>query len=401
MRVLISHEARLLRTKEGAIHTRGGPMNIKKYLKVFDKVVVFTRVEDVADKNLKIFRLDGPNIEVVALPYYVGPRQFFRKLRKTNILARQLLNQNFDAYILRVPGMVGNILWRQLVKAKIPYGVEVVGDPWDALAPGTVKTTFRPILRCGMTRILKRQCRLAGAACYVTNNFLQKRYPPGGWALACSDIDLPDDNIIEQSVFEKKIKIMKSKVESNGPWRLLFIGTLAQLYKSPHILINAVADCLKRIRNLELVLIGDGQYRTRMEKQVNDLGLTQKIKFKGTVSREVVLRELEKADMYILPSLTEGLPRTLIEAMAKGLPCIGSNVGGISELLDAEDLVIPGNQESLAKKILETISDSSRLGRMGRRNLLKSKEYSSSKLESRRNTFYSKLVEITKYKATS
>ena len=83
-----------------------------------------------------------------------------------------------DAYLLRVPGLVGRLAWQEIRRVKKPYALEVVGDPWDALAPGTWPSLFRPIFRRAGSRELKTMCRGAVAIHYVTEGALQKRYPP-------------------------------------------------------------------------------------------------------------------------------------------------------------------------------------------------------------------------------
>jgi glycosyltransferase involved in cell wall biosynthesis len=81
------------------------------------------------------------------------------------------------------------------------------------------------------------------------------------------------------------------------------------------------------------------------------------------------------------------MPRAMIEAMARGLPSIGSAVGGIPELLDAEDLVPPGSAEALAAKILEVIGSASRIERMSRRCLQRAGNFVDERLRDYRRDF--------------
>ena len=78
----------------------------------------------------------------------------------------------------------------------------------------------------------------------------------------------------------------------------------------------------------------------------------------------------------------------MIEAMARALPCIGSTVGGIPELLPLEDLVPPGDAAALARKIREVVIDPGRMARMSTRNLEKAREYREDALRERRVAFY-------------
>ncbi len=106
-------------------------------------------------------------------------------------------------------------------------------------------------------------------------------------------------------------------------------------------------------------------------------------------------QELDRADLFVLPSHQEGLPRAAIEAMARGLPCVGSTVGGFPELLPAEDLVPPGDAAALARKLREVVTDPDRLDRMAARNLGAAREYREDVLRPRRTAFYEHLRAAT------
>jgi glycosyltransferase involved in cell wall biosynthesis len=83
----------------------------------------------------------------------------------------------------------------------------------------------------------------------------------------------------------------------------------------------------------------------------------------------------------------------MVEAMARGCPCVGSTVGGIPELLPAEDLVRPDDVEGLAAKLRELFFNPARLEQMTRRNLAKASEYRPELLDRRRTAFYRKVRE--------
>src|SRR5690606_2722669 len=112
-------------------------------------------------------------------------------------------------------------------------------------------------------------------------------------------------------------------------------------------------------------------------------------------SGQAVRDELDQADLFVLASRTEGLPRAVIEAMARGLPCIGTSVGGIPELLPTEDLVPPGDADTLARKISEVSRSPERMAAMSRRNLKKAADYRDDVLRQRRNAFYEIVKERT------
>jgi glycosyltransferase involved in cell wall biosynthesis len=120
------------------------------------------------------------------------------------------------------------------------------------------------------------------------------------------------------------------------------------------------------------------------------------VSFLGQIPRgKPVIEQLDAADLFVLPSFTEGLPRSLIEAMARGLPCLASNVGGIPELLASEDLMPPGDVATLAAKIESVIRNSDRLQKMAYQNIQTAREYRADELNRRRVDFYKRLKEVT------
>jgi glycosyltransferase involved in cell wall biosynthesis len=144
---------------------------------------------------------------------------------------------------------------------------------------------------------------------------------------------------------------------------------MAQMYKGHDILLRAVAGCIAEGWNLRLILVGDGQYRSLLEGISASLGLSDRVEFVGQIpAGKAVRSELDRADLFVMPSLAEGLPRALLEAMARGLPCVGTTVGGIPELLAADDLVSPGDSTALAKKITSVLASPERLSAMAHRN---------------------------------
>jgi glycosyltransferase involved in cell wall biosynthesis len=267
--------------------------------------------------------------------------------------------------------------------------LEVVGDPYEVFAPGGVKHPLRRFFRWWFTRQLQRQCLTACAVAYVTEHALQRRYPilPGMFVAHYSDVELSDVAITSNP---------RSFPVSSRSVTLITVGSLAQLYKAPDVLIDAVGMCVAKGLDLRLIVVGDGKHRTELEERVSSCGLRERVSFLGQIpAGQAVRTQLDQADLFVLPSRTEGLPRAMIEAMARGLPCIGSTVGGIPELLPPEDMVAVGDVQALANKIHEVVADPVRMTAMSVRNLEKAKEYREEVLRDRRLAFYQAVRERT------
>jgi glycosyltransferase involved in cell wall biosynthesis len=287
-----------------------------------------------------------------------------------------------DAVIVRAPGVVASLVVSHLDQTGQPFGIEVVGDPQDSLGPGGVRTVFRPILHQWLPRALRDQCARACAVAYVTEHSLQQRYPPRTATLSTSysSIDLSEDAFVSQP---------RQARSAGGPYRLVFVGSLEQLYKAPDVLIDAVADAVNSGVDLQLALVGDGKLRPELEMRAAGRSVSERVRFLGHVSSsECLRRELDSADLFVLPSRTEGLPRAMIEAMARGVPCIGSNVGGIPELIAASERVPAGDCDALTKKLIEVLADPARLARLSAENLETARRYHPDALKPRRQAFY-------------
>jgi glycosyltransferase involved in cell wall biosynthesis len=351
-----------------------------RYLSVFDQVTVLARVKRRSRVTDDMLRVDGPGVSVTPLIAYRGPGQF---LRHGYAARRQIIDlHNVDgAIIMRVPSTTANIAYKHLQRKGAPYGVEVVGDPEDVFAPGASDHLLSPFFRMWFSRHQRVMVRGASAVSYVTSGRLQQRYPAGDAAFAThySSIDLRDDAFVSESPV----------MHVERPVRCVFVGSLEKPYKGLDVLIEAISLCRDRGLEIDLTILGDGQERKKLEMLAVEKDISSAVRFEGRVQGGDSVRGfLDASDIFVLPSRTEGLPRAMIEAMARGLPCIGTFVGGIPELLPEEDLVPPGDPESLSRKILEVVVDPVRMRSMGSRNLEMAKTFHARTLETRRNDFY-------------
>lgn len=388
MRLVITTPSRFAQDADGNVYSSAGPAYSfwQRYLDVFEAVKVVGRLS--ARSNGTGHPVEGPGVSFSALPYYLGPWQYVRKAYRIQAVLKTVVGPE-DAVILRVPCQIASGLFRVLRQVNRPYAVEVVGDPHDVFAPGAVKHPLRPFFRRWFSAQLRRQCAEACAAAYVTERALQQRYPPAPDAFTThySSIELED------SAFAAEPRVYHSMPV---PARLILVGSLAQMYKAPDVLIDAVALCVARGMDICLTIVGDGKHRPELEARADRVGVGRRVTFTGTLSAgEAVRAQLDQADLFVLPSRTEGLPRAMIEAMARGLPCIGSTVGGIPELLPAEDLVPPGDAHALAGKIIGMLSHPARMTHSAARNLEKAQTYHQDILHARRIEFYTHVRHAT------
>jgi glycosyltransferase involved in cell wall biosynthesis len=168
------------------------------------------------------------------------------------------------------------------------------------------------------------------------------------------------------------------------------------MYKGPDVLIKAVGRCVRRGLDLQLTVVGDGRFRPTLEALAHRVDCASRVHFVGQLSSPEAVRPLlDGSHIFVLPSRTEGLPRALIEAMARGLPCIATRVGGIPELLADEDLVESGSVEQLARKIEELARDPARSASSAQRNFRTAQEYRDDILSIARRRFYAEVRQRT------
>ena len=396
MNLTITTESRYFRTPDGRVWTPSVPAYRfwARYLEVFEHVYVLARMRAVPVAEPQWERVDGEGVTFWAVPYYVGPLQYSLKFWQIRSLVNAAMASS-QAVMLRVPGKVGSVAYKWLKANNHPFAVEVCGDPYEVFAPSVVEHPLRPFFRWWFFRQLRYQCLDACAVAYVSERILPRRYPPGEGAVAThfssielkeeafvfSDVDLTDETAFAFSP--------RSWPTNENNVKIVTVGSLAQMYKGPDVLIDAVAKCSREGLNVSLRIIGDGKYRAELEARAKALGLAKSVRFLGELpGGEAVRAHLDWADLFVLPSRTDALPRAMIEAMARGLPCIGTTVGGIPELLPDEDMVPPNDAGALARKIQEVRGDPMRMIRMSARNIEKAKEYREEILHERRVSFY-------------
>ncbi len=399
MRVLVSIQSHF-QAKAGEVfshHLTHGRF-WKRYLSVFDEVVVLGRTRTVDRIPDGWSQATGPGVRFAQLPDYTGPWQYLRARAKVVRVIRASL-KDCNAVILRLPCPIGTMVWKNLPTA-MPYGVEVVGDPWEGFSAVGMKTRGRAFYRWQWTRNLKAQCAGAAVAAYVTAEALQRRYPPAKDAFAThySSIDLPAASVIsELGRREARIKTVHDRLKGRGePVHVGFIGSFSQGHKLPDVHIKAVAECIGRGANLTLEMIGDGGTLEAMKELARNLGIGERVHFHGRLpGGETILKAIDEFDLFLNATATEGLPRVIIEAMARGCPSVGSAVGGMPELLEDRWLVPPADAAALAGKIMEVLEDSEAMGKAARRNTSIARRYCSDVLQSRREALYRALRQRT------
>ena len=135
------------------------------------------------------------------------------------------------------------------------------------------------------------------------------------------------------------------------------VGALVA-HKGQRHLIDAMPMVLREVPDAHLVIFGEGELRAPLERQIKHLSLEKRVLLPGF--REDVLSLMKSSDLFVMSSITEGLGSAVLDAMAMGLAVVGTQAGGIPEVVvpgETGELVAPGDAQTLAAAIVKLLKD--------------------------------------------
>jgi glycosyltransferase involved in cell wall biosynthesis len=396
MKVLFCHDGPLKRDEfnnyYGVAHNNA---TFSRYYTIAENLTVAIRVNKVSktEAEIKLSKITVSPFDVISCPNLASLKGILFDKRKTEEILKKEITKS-DYVVARLPSIIGSLAADTARKLKKPCLIEVVACPWDALWNHSLKGKLTAPF---MYYATKRRVKDAAFVLYVTNEFLQYRYPTNGKSVNCSNVALKDfdDAVLEQRL-EKAYNLHKDNK--------LIIGTTAAFdvrYKGQKYIIEALGNLKQRgITNFEYQLVGRGN-QNYLQSIAEKNNVTNQIKFLGALRHEQVFDWLDTIDIYAQPSRQEGLPRALIEAMSRGCPAIGAKTGGIPELLEKEyifsntrhevmeicDILLRFNQE---KRITQSI-----------RNYEFSKQFEKNLLEQRRKMFFEEFRDFVLFDSTA
>ena len=392
MKLLFAYSLNLKKDKNGNLYlSKAFPNEIlKRYLDLSDDLVIFAHIDekeyDVSYANEQFEPLKYPHIRIVLLPKLRRSFKNFLSISKRREFKHKIKEtvKSVDKIICRMPSPVASKTIKYAKKFDKPVFVEVVGCAFDSLWNHSLKGKIIAIPNYFM---MKLRIKTAPHVLYVSEKFLQKRYPSQGKTINCSNVMLQS---LDEEVLKRKTEDLE-KMSHDSP---IIIGTLAAVnvkYKGQQYVIKAISKLNKQGYNFRYHLIGGGD-QTYLTKIAKKYDVEDKVKFLGTVSHDKVFSELDKLHLYIQPSAQEGLPRAVIEAMSRGLPVLGSNAGGIPELIE-ENYVFKKGSVRAVKKALIKVLNKEKLIKTSKRNFNEAQKYDKEILDKRRKAFYAEFAD--------
>ncbi len=398
MNVLVVADGHYYVTPDGAVYADSVyDYNFyARYLQAFDHVYAAIRAVPVDEvpKGKKIS--SGEGVSFLLLPNYRGPIQYVKKYFQIRRVVKSYCKQ-FDCAIFRIPAATSNIFCRQFARLGKPFAVEVVTDPWENFGPRSGGNRLVMwLVRRSWTNLVRKMCANATGASYVTQNYLQQKYPPrsvedgGAFTASYSSVEIDD-----RAFGEPRKWAMGQKTFCISHVANYFSG-----YGKGHItLMNALKIVRDKGFDVQLIFVGDGPKRQEFEEYAKSLGISEVTNFVGRLANgSEVKNVIRSTDIFILPTFAEGLPRVLLEAMSEGLPCLSSPVCGIPEILTKEFLFDFDDSKGFADGIIRFVESPSLMEKESERNIQIAKEFASSILNERRANFYGSLRKIAEQK---
>lgn len=385
MRAVFCYDGPLYKDKNGSYYDSIlNDQMFERYFKVADQLELVIRTRDVNEKigSKKMGKICNPNIHVTECPNLSSVNGLLKNQRNAKRILENSIKRA-DLIFIRVPSVIGNLSIDIAKKLNKKYLVEVVGCPWDAYWNYSLKGK---VIAPFATYMMKERVKNAPFVLYVTNKFLQERYPTNGRTVNCSNVELLE---LDEEIFTNRIK----RINEYSTKTVYKIGTAAGLdvlYKGQQYIIQAMAELKKKgITNIEYELIGGGtgSYLKRIAKE---LDVEDQVKIIGQMPHDAVFAWLDGLDIYVQPSRQEGLPRSVIEAMSRALPCIGAKTAGIPELLNKECIFSNSSKEiqEICLILNNMINSSNKMRKYAKENYDESKKYARNGLVDRRTKFF-------------
>lgn len=310
-------------------------------------IVTFVRA---SNKNLK----DGSDNQFISAARNLGiPIEIVRETGPFDLSVLGALRSIFErknADIVQTHGIKSHFLISVLTRRRFR---------WIAFHHGYTSEDFKARCYHQFDRWSLRFCDLVVTVCLEFANVLASRGVPRDRISVIPnsiklDVSHPDAHL------SKKLRHQWNISDDDGV--VLSIGRLSR-EKGHRYLIDAVSKivCASPKVKFQALITGNGPALRKLKKQVQRKGLDHRIKFTGYCSDTRGLFSI--ADLFVLPSLSEGSPNVLLESMAARVPIVATNVGGVPELVTNDEsaiLVPPANSELLAQSMIELLINRSR-----------------------------------------
>lgn len=318
----------------------GGGSNACKYiLKEFATKDI--EVDVVTSSSSNTFEMEkiGDTVNIYKLPinkkdiHYWTQREIITYSWKANKFIKKLMDEKeYDVCHAFFGIPCGAIAY--LFRKKIPYIVSLRGSDVPGFNErfGFEYVFLKPIIKSIWNR--------AGAV--VANS-------KGLRELALLTSPEQEISVIYNGIDVSEFRPDLNRTRDGNGLRIVCVSRLIER-KGIKYLIDAIGKL--RDKDIKLVLVGEGNQEEELKKLAQDLGISNKVDFKGYISHDNIADIYKESDVFVLPSLNEGMSNALLEGMASGLTVIVTNTGGTVELVDGNGIIVPmGDSDAIVEAI--------------------------------------------------
>ncbi|MGR5453718.1 glycosyltransferase [Vibrio alfacsensis] len=374
MKAIFAHDHNFLLDADGNFYSRG-KVNSEMfdiYLEYFNEIKVVGRCQFVSNKMDNVKPLNSSKISYSGFKNLSSIKELFNK---DNIHEMCSAIKGYDFVIARLPSEIGLLAIEAAKKSNINYAIEFVACPWDGLW-NYGKLSAKLYAPYYFYRNRKATLN-SPSVIYVTNNFLQNRYPTKGFSTGVSDVEIT------------KVSDYKRTLKKGKKIKLGLIGSLESPHKGIDTAIKAVRLLKEQGYEFELNILGPGS-TVKWDSEI--IGIEDRVNFVGILPPgDKVRKWLNSIDIYIQPSLQEGLPRAIIEAMSTGLPVVASCAGGIPELVSPNYIHNKKDYQKLTELLIKVSSENEYI-KQSEFSLKRASEYLVDKLLIRRKDFWGEAI---------
>lgn len=352
----------------------------ERYLNIFDHITVVARAQEVENIKGKS-KSSCENVEFHCTSIGLNPIEFFTKRKQLEQLIEEEVKKA-DFVIARL-ALFGAIAVKYAKKYNKPYVCEVVGSAWDDNWNYSMKGKFvAPYFHM----LVKKTIKNSKFTIYVTQKYLQKVYPTKGRSIGISNVDIKG---IDNQILEKRLE----RIEQTDCQNLIFctVAAVNVKYKGQEYMMKAMQRLKNNGINITYVIIGGGD-QTYLKEKAKEYGVFDSVTFTGAVEHQKIFKYLDDVDVYIQPSLQEGLPRAMVEALSRGLPAIGFRTAGIPELIAEEFVCRRKSIDDICKCILSLNKNT--MKKLAIENFEMAKTFEFSQLNRKRENFIRQALEI-------
>lgn len=358
------------------------PVDIEKYLRLCDNLAYCASPSIVSEDKLKsATKIDSNRVSVRLVNKSPLKEMLFPSKHNKEVVVQAI--SDADVIVIKAPSItIGKLAFDIVRRTNKKYIVEMIGCAWDSFWYHGIKGK---IMAYYCETVTKKMCAEAKNVLYVTNEFLQRRYPNSSHTVGCSNVVLPEIN--EETLNDRLKRIQE--LPNDSEMKIGTAGAVNVRYKGQQYVIEAIGKLRKKGKAFHYYLAGSGD-QTYLKKVAEKNGVSDLVHFMGMVPKAQMKDYYDSLDIYIHSSMAEGLPRVMIEAESRALPSLGARASGTPELLD-EDCIFESHDSDSICRVIETF-DKEKMMRVARHNFERSHDYLSDILNERRKNFYSKLI---------